>query len=164
MNDSRERIRDMAGSGDANLVDVQCTGIERSIPPGSTHEDALKALEYCAQARRFGTTEKGFMFLMWAESARKDFELFDNHVKGNQFNRPGRGSGPIRKKIAALLKIKPAMKNPELLAAVISKPPRGWCWYDNRVGKYFEGPTPAEHMVQQRFFTVCGEERKKLKQ
>lgn len=71
--------------GDRNLVDLQCTGIERGIPPESTHEDAKKALEYCKQARRFGATDKGFLFLMWAVAARKDFELFDDAVKAEKF-------------------------------------------------------------------------------
>lgn len=82
----QERLRDMAKNwpeGDTNLIDVKCTGIERSIPPGSQHEDAIKALEYCAQARKFGVTEKGFLFLMWAESARKDFELYDDAIKAD---------------------------------------------------------------------------------
>ena len=87
-NSSQEHLRNMAKNWpkeDTNLVDVQCTGIECAIPPESTHEDAKKALEYCKQARRFGTTEKGFLFLMWAESSRKDFELFDNAIKGKKF-------------------------------------------------------------------------------
>ena len=65
---------------DTNLVAVKCTGIERSIPAGSTHEDALKALEYCAQARRFGETGKGALFLMQAQAALKDFELYDSYI------------------------------------------------------------------------------------
>ena len=80
----RESARNWPAKGDTNLVHVKCTAIERAIPPESQHEDAKKALEYCKQARLFGTTEKGFLFLMWAESARKDFELFDDYIKSRK--------------------------------------------------------------------------------
>lgn len=150
--------------GDATLLQVQCTGIERAIPPESTHEDAKKALEYCRRARQFGDTEKGFLFLMKAESARKDFELYDDAIKGEKFNKPGRGAGLFRKIITGLLKKNPAMKNPELWAVVANKPPKGWSPFDNRQGKYLEGRTIDDHIGQRRFFTICGEERKKLKQ
>lgn len=79
MNDLQEQIRE---SGDKNRVDVLCTGIERAIPPGTTNEDAKKALEYCAQARKFGNTDKGWNFVVEAESARKDFVYFDVYIKG----------------------------------------------------------------------------------
>lgn len=85
---------------------------------------------------------------------------------GNKFTngrKPGTG-GPIRNAIAEILNENHDMKNPELWQEVTAKPPRGWIAYDNRQGKYFEGPTVDDHMGQRRFFTVCGEERKKLKQ
>ena len=71
--------------------------------------------------------------------------------------------GVIRKAIARLLQKTHSMKNPELWAEVTAKPPRGWTAYDNRAGKYLEGPAADDHMVQGRFFTICGEERKKIK-
>ena len=71
--------------------------------------------------------------------------------------------GPIREAIKLLLKKSPAMKNPELLSQIGAKPPRGWTYFDNRQGKYFEGPAIGDHMVKGRFYTVCGEERKKIK-
>lgn len=163
----QEYIDDLAknwNEGDTTSIQVQCTGIERAIPPGSTHESAIKALEYCALARKFGIGEKGALFLMKAESARKDFELFDDAIKGEKFNKPGRGGGLFRKKIASLLEKNSAMKNPELWAAVANKPPKGWSAFDNHLGKYLEGRTIDDHIVQRRFFTICGEERKKLKQ
>lgn len=68
--------------------------------------------------------------------------------------------GPIRKIISRFLKKNPAMKNPELWAAVIAKPPRGWTAYDAR--KFLEGPG-IKTMTQRRFFNICSEERKKNK-
>jgi hypothetical protein len=68
----------------------------------------------------------------------------------------------IRKRIAKILEKKPAMKNPELWAAVAANPPRGWTAYDNRVGKYLEGEK-NKNMTYGRFCNVCGEERKKIK-
>ncbi len=68
--------------------------------------------------------------------------------------------GPIRKKISMMLKKNPTMKNPELWAAVIAKPPRGWTGYDAR--KCLEGPG-IKAMTQGRFFNICSEERKKSK-
>lgn len=77
--------------------------------------------------------------------------------------KPG-AAGPIRKAIAKLLKKNPGFKNPDLWAALSANPPRGWNFFDNREGRYIEGPRIAEdHMVYGRFCTVCGEERKKLK-
>lgn len=90
----------------------------------------------------------------------------DAVATGNKF-RAGRklNTGSIiRKKIASLLKKNHAMKNPELWAAVAAKPPRGWTAYDNRVGKYLEGTKADDSMGYARFCTVCGEERKKIKQ
>ena len=87
---------------------------------------------------------------------------------GEKFNKGGRGAGPIRKAIAKLLAQKPTMKNPELWEAIKKKPPRGWCVEEP---KYFRelrpqivGPNPeTDHMGERRFYTVCGQERGKLK-
>ena len=83
-------------------------------------------------------------------------ELGQKFMDGRKVNT----GGPIRKAIARLLKKNPAMKNPELWAAVTAMPPRGWTVYGDR--KYLEGPG-VKNMSQGRFFTVCGEERKKNK-
>lgn len=76
--------------------------------------------------------------------------------------RPNTG-GPIRKAIAKALKRQPAMKNPELWLALAAAPPRGWQFFDNRAGKYVEGPAADEIMSYARFCNVCSEERKALK-
>lgn len=79
------RLREIAATwpkGDTHFVHVKVTGIEAAIPPESQHESAIKAREYAALARKFAGSDKGALFLMKAESARKDFELFDDAVKG----------------------------------------------------------------------------------
>lgn len=37
-----------------------------------------------------GPLEKGYRFLINAVAAMKDFELFDDSIKGVKFNKPGR--------------------------------------------------------------------------
>ena len=71
--------------------------------------------------------------------------------------------GPIRKEIEDLLKKNPTMKNTELWAAIGAKPPRGWQFYDNRAGKYIEGPKSGDNMGYLRFCNVAWEERIKFK-
>ncbi len=75
--------------------------------------------------------------------------------------------GLIRKAIAGRLEKSPALKNPELWDVIGSKPPKGWSFFDNRTGKYIEGPRMANgeyaNMNYERFCTVCGEERNKVK-
>lgn len=105
LQESLRRLAQEWPEGDTNLVDVKCTGIERSIPPESTHEDAKKALEYCKLARQFGATEKGFLFLVQAESARKDFDLFDAAIKGEIFtNNSPRGLNDLGNVLLEILK------------------------------------------------------------
>lgn len=87
-------------------------------------------------------------------------------IQGKKFTtgrKPNTG-GPIRKKIAALLAKNPSMKNPQLWEKVIQKLPKGWSLVDGRRGAWLDGPTAADHMTKRRFETICGEERKKLKQ
>lgn len=77
---------------DTNFFHVMITGIESYLPPRSKHQSAREALECCTLARKFGLTEKGVHFLLAAESARKDFLLYDRAVKGELFTqKPPRG-------------------------------------------------------------------------
>lgn len=74
--------------------------------------------------------------------------------------------GPFRKRIDALLKKNPAMKNPELWAAIAKKPPQGWVAMDNRAGKYFERQNPdggMESFDYTTFIKRASEARKSLK-
>lgn len=66
--------------------------------------------------------------------------------------------GPVRKAIRSLLKKKPGMKNPEIWEHLKSNPPRGWVFYDNRIGEYIEYPGGETKRAQ--FNNICGEERK----
>ena len=103
----QEHLRDVAKNwpeGDTNLLHVKCTGIERLIPPESQHEYAIKALEYCKKARRCGDTEIGWLFVMKAESARKDFELYDGYIKSENF-KPGRSEGSLSNKTKYIRKL-----------------------------------------------------------
>lgn len=109
-------IRELAANWpeeDTNLVAVRCTGIERAIPPESQHEDAIKAREYCAQARKFGETGKGALFLQKAQAALKDFELLDAAVTGEPFlKNSGRKKGSLSKKTKYINQL--ANAHPEL--------------------------------------------------
>ena len=86
-----------------------------------------------------------------------------DRVRGGKFKPAGRGSGPIRKKIAAVLAKQPHLKNAELWEIVKARPPRGWTCHENRTGRYFEGPKGGEAMELRRFMNIAAEERKKLK-
>jgi len=85
--------------------------------------------------------------------------------RGAKFS-PGRdkgAGGPVRRAIKALLTKAPGMKNAELWERVKARPPRGWTAYDNRVGRYIEGPTPAQVTSYSRFCNIAAEERKALR-
>ena len=95
---------------------------------------------------------------------RRDARLLSRAVAGLKFNR-GRKTGatsPIRKAIARELKKSPGMKNPELWDAIAAKPPKGWEFCDNSLGRYAEA-SGGKNMGYKRFCNVCGEERGKLK-
>ena len=79
--------------------------------------------------------------------------------RGRKTNTPG----PIRKAIARLLLKNPSMSNADLWAAVEAKPPRGWTVFNNRAGRYIEGPKTGSEMKYARFCNVSAEERKKPK-
>jgi hypothetical protein len=84
-------------------------------------------------------------------------------MQGQKFS-AGRKSGtggPIRRAIAALLKKNPTMRPRELWATLSKRPPHGWTFCDNRLGRYIEGPK-AQSMSYGRFSNVCKEERDKL--
>lgn len=81
-----------------------------------------------------------------------------------QLGRKSLTGGPIRKAIARLLAKSPGMKNPELWEAIKMKPPRGWQVFDNRAGKYIEGPKSSKGMNYARFCNVAAEERRVLKE
>lgn len=88
----QKSIRELAKNwpkDDKNCIDIMATSIERAIPPDSENEDAIKALEYARRAREFGVSEKGALFIAEAQAAYKDFMLWEDAMKGEQFQ-PGR--------------------------------------------------------------------------
>lgn len=101
-----------------------------------------------------------WMMLRWRAITRAEV-VAPLAKKGAAFKPKGRGAGIWRKRIAAHLKKYPEAKNPELWAAVASKPPRGWDFYDNKQGKYGMGPG-GQSIAYSTFCNTCSEERKKL--
>ena len=94
-------------------------------------------------------------------TTHKKYKLAAAH--GENFTGKKKGAvGPIRKAIAKALKEHPAIKSPEIWDKLKDKPPRGWAFYDNRQGKYIEGPHASQGMEYRRFCNICSEERKKL--
>ena len=71
-------------------------------------------------------------------------------------------SSPIRKAIAHELKKQPNLKPREMWVILASKPPKGWEFFSNNLGKYIEGPTGSDGMKYTRFSAVCKEEKDKL--
>lgn len=72
-----------------------------------------------------------------------------------------RKPSPIRKAIARELAKSPTLKPLQLWSLLASKPPRGWTFFDNSLGKYIdiEG---RKDMGWSRFSRVCKEEKDKL--
>ena len=106
-----------------------------------------------------------------ARSSTRDATLFDvlldrsvaSAQTGRKFEngrKPGTG-GPIRLSIARLLKEDAALRNAELWELVGKKPPRGYSFHSNGLGKYIEGPDVARDMGYGRFCNVAAEERGK---
>lgn len=86
--------------------------------------------------------------------------IFAKPFKNNSAK--ARKGGPIRVAIAKQLKKNTSLKNPELFRIIASKPPKGWTFYDNSVGRYIEGPG-NKNMDYARFCNVCSEERGAIK-
>lgn len=74
-----------------------------------------------------------------------------------------RKPGQIRKAIARELKKNSSLKNREIFSNLAASPPKGWAFFDNRAGRYIEGPTKPDDMGYPRFSEICLEERTKLK-
>ena len=129
-----------------------------------------KAAEHIAEARymltRGGVFQPGQIRALLERAEFLEYQAsaapLADHGRKFPGRKPGSG-GPIRKAIARLLKASPTMENPELWAAVASKPPKGWTAFDNSQGKYLEGPAASDGMNYRRFCNVCSEERGKLK-
>lgn len=83
-------------------------------------------------------------------------------VHGRKFpgRKPGSGS-PIRKAVVKVMQKPPKPTKPAAVWAVLSaKPPKGWTFFDNRQGKYIEGPKASDGMEYRRFQNLVAEVRK----
>ena len=102
--------------------------------------------------------------LLWVHSRRLD-ALSKLSFIGRRFKLGRRiySRGPVRIAIARLLKKNPDLKNAEIWETLAAAPPKGWTFFDNRVGKYVEGPGAGESMSYARFCNVCAEERKAIR-
>lgn len=87
-----EQLRRSWLCGDIN--ELEYTNKRKKELEGSGIKEAIEAVEYCEKARKFGISEKGALFLMMAESARKDFELYEDAVAHAPFKK-GRKKGAI---------------------------------------------------------------------
>lgn len=104
---SKESIRRLSKewpSKDTNFFHVKITAIEVDLPTKSSHESAKAARHFAKQARIHGFTDKGLDYLLRAESARKDFWLYDCAVKGELFTKkPPRGLDRLNKTLLKIL-------------------------------------------------------------
>ncbi len=104
----QESIRKLAKewpAKDTNFFHVMLTGIKAYVPLKSRHINAKEVRVFTALARKHGLTEKGVYFLIKAESARKDFLLYDLAVKGDLFtNTPPRGLDRLSNVLFGILK------------------------------------------------------------
>ena len=67
--------------------------------------------------------------------------------------------GPVRAAIRRYLKKRPYAKTAEIWGHFESKPPRGWEFFNNRLGRYIETKGP-ESTSYRRFGNIVSEERK----
>ena len=71
--------------------------------------------------------------------------------------------GPVRAEIRRYLKRSPTARTAEIWSSLESKLPRGWEFFDNRLGRYIETNGP-ESTSYRRFGNIVSEERKLLAQ
>ena len=101
-------------------------------------------------------------FLSLAMRAGKRMELLIPSAKlGKKFSsgRKVGTVGPVRGAIRRYLKKRPYAKTAEIWWHFESQPPRGWEFFDNRLGRYIETKGP-ESTSYRRFGDIVSEERK----
>lgn len=88
----------------------------------------------------------------------------DTALVGRKFQKGRKkgSAGPIRKRIEKELAIDQTLKPRQLWEKIKAKPPNGWEFFDNSLGRYAEGPH-QQNMSYARFCNVCSEERSALK-
>src|SRR4029434_8626908 len=101
---------------------------------------------------------RGWMFTVTLrpEERRKQRELGRKMTAGRK---PGT-VGPIRLAIRTVLAKTPAIKNDPLWEVLKAKPPQGWTFYENKLGRYIEGPKPTDGMGWRSFCNAASDERK----
>ncbi len=105
-----------------------------------------------------------FLFAAMRASKRQEF-LLPLSRTGKKFS-SGRKIGtvgPVRAEIRRYLKRSPTARTAEIWSSLESKPPRGWEFFDNRLGRYIETNGP-ESTSYRRFGNIVSEERKLLAQ
>ena len=89
--------------------------------------------------------------------------LAERFLKGRKVNT----ISSVRAFIRAQLQKSSALTNEELWIAIAKKPPKGWQAFDNRIGRYLEGPSKDNGDIQnvgyRRFINIAADERKLLR-
>lgn len=160
------------------LVEVAANGREAGLPvsPEDDADAELVAFMLIREIHKQGGTPlsgtpnvRGIRIERTAEqqaehdyTIRREAHTLARAASGLKFTtgRTVGSKGPIRKGIARLLKKHSGMKNAELWSAIAAKPPKGWVFCDNSIGRYIEGPSAGQNMDYKRFCNVCAEERK----
>ena len=134
-------------------------------PYGET-TDAYDAL---ARRQELEHLKERCLAVLTADIARVRLKVIRQLKPLAEFARPfktnadkDRKGGPIRAAIARELRKNPKIKNLELFRILTGKPPKGWTFCDNDVGRYIEGPG-GKNMGYSRFSEVCLAERNKIK-
>jgi hypothetical protein len=123
--------------------------------------EALARLQGKTLAQGIAGTPEAYAAAL--EDVQATTRLVGDAELGRSFKtgRKAGAGGPIRAAIAKALKKNPRMTSAALWDALAAKPPRGWVFRENDLGKYAEGPQNV-NMNWARFQNVCSEERKKL--
>lgn len=115
-----------------------------------------------------GDTQRFLRLLEWIMNRRVEIEretaLLPLAQRGAKFVGRGRGEGLVRKAIRRLLLKRPDLKNRDVWRELAARPPRGIVFCDNRLGRYIENETSGSTLMGVgRFDTICGQERRALK-
>lgn len=170
---------EFAGMGDARLVALRLfyvhhvnlqkidAAIKRSVDflkPGQVailHEKRAEILELHAAGERIAAMRAGLeLFALTGYVATEPERILGKKMSAG---RKLGTVGPVRKAVAKYLTRHPSAKNDEIWGALKEKPPRGWTFMDNSLGRYIEGPKADREINFPRFRNICSEERRQLK-
>ncbi|MFD1558682.1 hypothetical protein ACFSHT_24095 [Paraburkholderia silviterrae] len=111
-----------------------------------------------ARARILGGFAIGFEEAVVAAYLQHVGEIGEKFLQGRKRNTVG----PVRLAIRRELKRDPSASTETLWTLVAQKPPRGWAFFDNRQGRYIEGPRAGQNMSFRTFGNAASKERKLL--